>query len=243
MTAAIDKLLPTSLVGSYAQPNWLIDREKLAGRFPPRTRALELWRVDPELLEEAQNDATLLAIREQELAGLDIITDGEMRRESYSNRFATALEGVDIDNPGTALDRSGHPNPVPRITGPIRRKHPVEVDDVKFLRANTDLRIKMTVPGPFTMSQQAQNEYYDSDAETALGYAAAVVNRAQGDADKFTLKVMAYREAPDITRRRLYLEAMEDLYSRIEAVTIVDSELEGLLPIFDAGSALGGAPR
>ena len=179
MTEATEKLLPTSLVGSYAQPNWLIDREKLAGRFPPRTRALELWRVGPEWLEEAQNDASLLAIREQELAGLDIITDGEMRRESYSNRFATALEGVDIDNPGTALDRSGYPNPVPRITGPIRRKHPVEVDDVKFLRANTDRRIKMTLPGPFTMSQQAQNDFYDSEAEIALGYAAAVNEEAK----------------------------------------------------------------
>ena len=134
MTEATEKLLPTSLVGSYAQPDWLIDREKLAGRFPPRVRALELWRIDSEWLEEAQNDATLLAIREQELAGLDIITDGEMRRESYSNRFATALDGVDIENPGTALDRSGHPHPVPRITGPIRRKHPVEVADVEFLR-------------------------------------------------------------------------------------------------------------
>ncbi len=179
MTEATTKLLPTSLVGSYAQPDWLIDREKLAGRFPPRTRALELWRVDPERLEEAQNDATLLAIREQELAGLDIITDGEMRRESYSNHFAMALEGVDVDNPGTALDRSGHPNPVPRITGPIRRKHPVEVEDVKFLRANTDRRIKITVPGPFTMSQQAQNDHYDSDAELALDYAVAVNEEAK----------------------------------------------------------------
>jgi len=121
------KLLPTSLVGSYAQPDWLIDREKLAGRFPPRTRARELWRVAPQWLEQAQDDATLIAIREQEDAGLDIITDGEIRRESYSNRFATALEGVDIDNPGTALDRSGHPNPVPRVVGKIKRKHAVEV--------------------------------------------------------------------------------------------------------------------
>lgn len=179
MSETMDKLLPTSLVGSYAQPDWLIDREKLAGRFPPRTRALELWRVDPERLEEAQNDATRLAIVEQELAGLDIITDGEMRRESYSNRFATALEGVDIDNPGTALDRSGHPNPVPRITGKIRRKHPVEVDDVKFLRAHTERRIKMTIPGPFTMSQQAQNDFYDDPAEMALDYAAAVNEEAR----------------------------------------------------------------
>jgi len=168
------KLLPTTLVGSYAQPDWLIDREKLAGRFPPRVRAKELWRIPPEFLAQAQDDATLLAIRAQEEAGLDIITDGEMRRESYSNRFATALEGVDIDNPGTALDRSGHPNPVPRVTGKVRRKHPVEVGDVKFLRANTDRMIKITVPGPFTMSQQAQNDFYKNPEEMALDYAAAV---------------------------------------------------------------------
>ncbi|MEK9673684.1 MAG: uroporphyrinogen decarboxylase family protein [Rhodospirillaceae bacterium] len=174
MMDTVNTLLPTSLVGSYAQPNWLLDREKLAGRFPPRTRAQELWRVDPKYLEEAQNDATILAIRDQERAGLDIITDGEMRRESYSNRFATALEGVDIHNPGTALDRSGHPNPVPRITGEIKRKHAVEVEDVKFLRANTDRRIKITVPGPFTMSQQAQNDYYEDEAELAHDYATAV---------------------------------------------------------------------
>lgn len=167
-------LLPTSLVGSYAQPDWLIDRKKLAGRFPPRVRARELWRVAPEWLDEAQDDATLLAIRDQERAGLDIITDGEMRRESYSNRFATALDGVDIDNPGTALDRSGHPNPVPRVTGKVRRRHPVEVRDVQFLRAATDRRIKMTVPGPFTMSQQAQNDFYEDEEALAMDYAAAV---------------------------------------------------------------------
>lgn len=148
-------LLPTTLVGSYPQPDWLIDRQKLAGRFPPRVRARELWRVPQEHLAEAQDDATLLAIRDQERAGLDIITDGEMRRESYSNRFATALDGVDLDNPGTALDRSGEPNPVPRVTGRIRRRHPVEVRDVQFLRANTNRMIKIAVPGPFTMSQQA----------------------------------------------------------------------------------------
>jgi 5-methyltetrahydropteroyltriglutamate--homocysteine methyltransferase len=170
----LHKLLPTSLVGSYAQPDWLIDREKLASRFPPRVRANELWRVAPEFLDQAQDDATLLAIRDQERAGLDIITDGEMRRESYSNRFATALEGVDIDNPGIALDRSGHPNPVPRVTGKVRRKHPVEVRDVEFLRRNTERMIKMTVPGPFTMSQQAQNDFYQDEEEMALDYAAAV---------------------------------------------------------------------
>ena len=171
---AVLPLLPTSLVGSYAQPDWLIDRERLAGRFPPRVRATELWRVAPEWLEQAQDDATILAIRDQELAGLDIVTDGEMRRESYSNRFATALEGVDIDNPGTALDRSGHPNPVPRVVGPVRRKHPVEVRDLEFLKANTDRAVKMTVPGPFTMSQQAQNDFYESEEALALDYAAAV---------------------------------------------------------------------
>ncbi|MDP4507762.1 hypothetical protein [Nonomuraea turcica] len=167
-------LLPTSLVGSYAQPEWLIDRAKLAGRFPPRVRARELWRIPPEQLGQAQDDATELAIRAQERAGLDIITDGEIRRESYSNHFATALEGVDLDNPGTALDRSGHPNPVPRIVGPIRRPRPVEVDDLRFLRAHTDRPVKMTVPGPFTMSQQAQNDHYPDAEAAAMDYAAAV---------------------------------------------------------------------
>jgi 5-methyltetrahydropteroyltriglutamate--homocysteine methyltransferase len=167
-------LLPTTLVGSYAQPEWLIDRAKLAGRFPPRVRAKELWRIPEPYLAEAQDDATILAIKAQEEAGLDIVTDGEIRRESYSNRFATALEGIDIDNPGVALDRSGHPNPVPRIVGKIRRRHPVEVEDLKFLRRHTDRKVKMTVPGPFTMSQQAQNDYYPSAAEAAMDYAAAV---------------------------------------------------------------------
>jgi 5-methyltetrahydropteroyltriglutamate--homocysteine methyltransferase len=167
-------LLPTTLVGSYAQPEWLIDRAKLAGRFPPRVRAKELWRVPEPYLAEAQDDATVVAIKLQEEAGLDIITDGEIRRESYSNRFATALEGVDIDNPGLALDRSGHPNPVPRIVGRIRRRHAVEVEDLKFLRRHTTRMVKMTVPGPFTMSQQAQNDFYPSPAEAALAYAEAV---------------------------------------------------------------------
>jgi len=167
-------LFPTTLVGSYPQPEWLIDRKRLAGRFPPRVRARELWRVKESFLQEAQDDATVLAIRAQEEAGLDIITDGEVRRESYSNRFATALEGVDIDNPGRALDRSGHPNPVPRIVGRVRRKHPVEVDDLLFLKRNTSRKTKMTVPGPFTMSQQAQNDFYQSEDEAAMDYAAAV---------------------------------------------------------------------
>ncbi len=167
-------LLPTSLVGSYPQPEWLIDRKKLAGRFPPRVRAKELWRIPAEFLAEAQDDATVMAIKAQEEAGLDIITDGEIRRESYSNRFATALEGVDIDNPGTALDRSGHPNPVPRIVGKIRRKHAVEVRDLEFLKRHTTRMVKITVPGPYTMSQQAQNDFYPSRAEAAMDYAVAV---------------------------------------------------------------------
>jgi 5-methyltetrahydropteroyltriglutamate--homocysteine methyltransferase len=167
-------LFPTTIVGSFPQPEWLIDRARLAGRFPPRVRAKELWRIPPQYLEEAQNDATLMAIRAQEEAGLDIVSDGEIRRESYSNRFATALAGVDLDNPGTALDRSGHPNPVPRIVGTIRRLRPVEVDDLKFLRAHTDRQVKITVPGPFTMLQQAQNDFYASEDEAAMDYAAAV---------------------------------------------------------------------
>jgi 5-methyltetrahydropteroyltriglutamate--homocysteine methyltransferase len=162
------------LVGSYPQPEWLIDRVKLASRLPPRVRARELWRIPEPYLEEAQRDATLLAIRAQEEAGLDVITDGEIRRESYSNRFATALSGIDIENHGYAIDRTGHPNPVPRIVGPIRRIRPVEVEDVKFLRANTKGSIKMTVPGPFTMTQQAQNDYYPDEESAALAYAAAV---------------------------------------------------------------------
>lgn len=167
-------LLPTTLVGSYAQPDWLIDRPKLAGRFPPRVRAKELWRIPEPFLKEAQDDATVLAIRAQERAGIDIVTDGEIRRESYSNHFATALEGVDIDNPGTALDRSGHPNPVPRIVGKIRRKHPVQVEDLQFLKSQTDRLVKITVPGPFTMSQQAQNDFYGTLEEAAMDYAVAV---------------------------------------------------------------------
>jgi 5-methyltetrahydropteroyltriglutamate--homocysteine methyltransferase len=167
-------LFPTTIVGSFPQPDWLIDREKLAGRFPPRVRARELWRIPPQYLNQAQEDATLVAIRSQEEAGLDIVSDGEIRRESYSNRFATALDGVDLDNPGTALDRSGHPNPVPRIVGKIRRRHAVEVEDLNFLRAHTDRKIKITVPGPFTMLQQAQNDFYASEEEAAMDYADAV---------------------------------------------------------------------
>ncbi len=164
----------TTVVGSYPQPDWLIDRQRLGDRLPPRVRAHELWRVAEPLLEEAQDDATRLAVQDMERAGVDVITDGEMRRESYSNRFATALDGVDLDEPGVALDRTGHENPVPRVVGPIHRTRPVETRDVEFLRSITDRRIKITVPGPFTMSQQAQNDYYAEDGELALAYADAV---------------------------------------------------------------------
>ena len=167
-------LFPTTIVGSFPQPDWLIDRAKLAGRFPPRVRAKELWRVAEPHLQQAWDDATLLAIRAQELAGLDIVSDGEIRRESYSNRFATALDGVDLDNPGTVINRSGQANPVPRIVGKIRRRHAVEVDDLLFLKRHTTRLTKITVPGPFTMSQQAQNDFYASDEEAAMDYAAAV---------------------------------------------------------------------
>jgi 5-methyltetrahydropteroyltriglutamate--homocysteine methyltransferase len=174
----VTTLLPTTVVGSYPQPDWLIDRDRLGSRLPPRVRARELWRVDERYLEAAQDDATLLAIRDMESAGVDVISDGEMRRESYSNRFATALAGVDLDNPGVAIDRTGHENPVPRVVGPIRRTRPVEVRDVEFLRANTDRRIKITLPGPFTMAQQAQNDFYEDARSLALAYAAAVNEEA-----------------------------------------------------------------
>jgi 5-methyltetrahydropteroyltriglutamate--homocysteine methyltransferase len=166
--------LATTVVGSYPQPDWLIDRQKLAGRLPPRVPARELWRVDEEWLEEAQDDATVLAVREMEEAGIDIVTDGEIRRESYSNRFATALDGLDLDEPGTALDRTGHPNPVPRVVGEIRRRRPVQIRDTTFLRALTARTIRVTVPGPFTMSQQAQNDHYADLRSLALAYADAV---------------------------------------------------------------------
>lgn len=174
MARATLQVLPTTVVGSYPQPDWLVDRAVLGSRLPPRTRALEIWRPAPEHLEQAQDDATVIAIRDMERAGIDIITDGEIRRESYSNRFATALEGMDLDHPGTALDRTGHPNPVPRVVGPIRRTRPVEVRDVQFLRANTERHIKATLPGPFTMSQQAQDDFYNDEEALAMALAVAV---------------------------------------------------------------------
>lgn len=174
MTTQTLPLFPCTIVGSYPQPDWLIDRQKLSKQFPPRTRAAELWRIDPAFLSEAQDDATRLAIFDQERAGLDIVSDGEIRRESYSNHFATALDGIDLENPGRALDRSGEPVFVPKITGPIRRRHAVGVESLSFLRQNSSRRVKFTVPGPFTMTQQAQNDFYPTEAEAALAYAAAV---------------------------------------------------------------------
>ena len=171
--------LQTTVVGSYPQPDWLIDRAALGSRLPPRVRARELWRIDEEHLQAAQDDATLLAIRDLERAGIDVITDGEIRRESYSNWFATALDGMDVDNPGTAIDRTGKPNPVPRVVGPVGRSRPVEVRDVEFLRANTDRRIKITLPGPFTMSQQAQNDHYPDQRSLALDLARAVAEETR----------------------------------------------------------------
>ena len=217
-------LFPTTLVGSYPQPEWLIDRKKLAGRFPPRVRARELWRIPEPLLEQAQDDATLLAIRAQEEAGLDIITDGETRRESYSNRFATALDGVDIDNPGSALDRSGHPNPVPRIVGPVRRKHPVEVEDLLFLKKHTRKPVKMTVPGPFTMSQQAQNDYYRSEAAAAMDYAVAVNQEVRdlfaAGADIVQIDEPYMQARPD-KARQYGLEALNAALDGVKGVTAV----------------------
>jgi len=217
-------LFPTTLVGSFPQPDWLIDREKLAGRFPPRVRALELWRIPEPWLSEAQDDATVIAIRSQEEAGLDIITDGEIRRESYSNRFATALEGIDIDNPGTALDRSGHPNPVPRIVGKIRRKHAVEVGDLQFLKAHTDRMVKITVPGPFTMTQQAQNDFYASDEEAAMDYAMAVNEEIRvlfaAGADIVQLDE-PYMQARPEKAREYGLKALNTAFDGIEGTTAV----------------------
>ncbi|HSP10169.1 MAG TPA: 5-methyltetrahydropteroyltriglutamate--homocysteine methyltransferase [Candidatus Dormibacteraeota bacterium] len=212
------KLLPATVVGSYPQPDWLVDRAMLGSRLPPRTRALEIWRVAPSFLEQAQDDATIVAIRDMERAGIDIITDGEVRRESYSNRFATALEGMDLENPGTALDRTGHPNPVPRVVGPLRRTRPVEVRDVQFLRANTDHVIKATLPGPFTMSQQAQDDYYHDDEALAMALAEAV-NAEVRDLFAAGADVVQLDEP--------YLQARAEKAGRY-AIKVINRALEGI---------------
>ena len=219
----MNRLLPTTVVGSYPQPNWLIDRARLGSKVP-RVRAPEIWRISGEHLQEAQDDATLLAIRDMEAAGIDIITDGEMRRESYSNRFATALDGVDIVNPGSTINRTGARSVVPRITGPIGRKRPVEVRDVEFLRRNTDRKIKITLPGPFTMAQQAQDDYYKDEEALAMAYAAAVnaelmdLKRAGADVlqlDEPWLQARAERAA------RYGVKAINRALQGIEGTTVV----------------------
>ncbi|MGH3020315.1 MAG: uroporphyrinogen decarboxylase family protein [Gaiellaceae bacterium] len=216
--------LVTTVVGSYPQPDWLIDRERLGERLPPRVRARELWRVPEPYLEEAQDDATRLAVQDMERAGVDVITDGEMRRESYSNRFATALDGVDLDEPGVALDRTGHENSVPRVVGPITRTRPVEVRDVELLRSLTDGPIKITVPGPFTMTQQAQNDHYDDDRGLALAYAEAV-NEELRDLEAAGADVVQidepYLQARPEPAREYAVEAINRALDGIGAVTVL----------------------
>jgi len=216
--------LATTVVGSYPQPDWLIDRERLGDRLPPRVRARELWRVPEPFLEQAQDDATRLAVQDMERAGVDVITDGEMRRESYSNRFATALDGVDLDNPGVALDRTGHENPVPKVVGPIRRTRPVEVRDVEFLRSLTERRIKITVPGPFTMTQQAQNDHYADDRSLALAYAEAV-NEELRDLKAAGADVVQidepYLQARPEAAREYALEAIDRALAGIDGDTVL----------------------
>ncbi len=212
------RAVATTVVGSYPQPGWLIDRARLGERLPPRVRARELWRVPEPFLEEAQDDATRLAVQDMERAGVDVITDGEMRRESYSNRFATALDGVDVDDPGVALDRTGHENPVPRVVGPIRRTRPVEVRDVEFLRSLTERRIKITVPGPFTMTQQAQNDHYADDRSLALAYADAVNDE---------LRDLKAAGADVVQIDEPYLQARPE-QAREYAIEAINSALDGI---------------
>ena len=211
-------LLPTSVVGSYPQPDWLIDRDALGIQAPPRIRLETLWRVPPAFLEAAQDDATVLAIRDMERAGIDILSDGEMRRESYSNRFATALDGVDIDNPGEARTRSGKLQLVPRVVGPIRWRHAIERRDVAFLRANTGRRIKITLPGPFTMAQQAKDEHYKDEAALAMAYAEAV------NAEAKDLKAAG---ADVIQLDEPYLQAQPEK-ARHYAIAAINRALEGV---------------
>jgi 5-methyltetrahydropteroyltriglutamate--homocysteine methyltransferase len=215
---AVGHRLTTTVVGSYPQPGWLIDRKRLGERLPPRVRAAELWRVPVPDLEEAQDDATRIAVQDMERAGVDIVTDGEMRRESYSNRFATALDGVDLDTPGVAVDRTGHENPVPRVVGPIRRTRPVEVRDVEFLRTVTGRRIKITVPGPFTMAQQAQDDHYADERSLALAYAEAV-NEELRDLKAAGADVVQIDEP--------YLQARPEPARRY-AVEAIDRALDGI---------------
>jgi 5-methyltetrahydropteroyltriglutamate--homocysteine methyltransferase len=222
---AESKILPTTVVGSYPQPAWLVDRAVLTrNNVVPRVRLREIWRVAEDALEQAQDDATLIAIRDMERAGIDIITDGEMRRESYSNRFALALEGVDVDNPAVVQGRMGKPTPVPRVTGPIRRRHPVEVRDVLFLRANTDRTIKITLPGPFTLSMQAKDEHYGDDEALAMAYAAVVAEEARdlkaAGADVIQLDEPWLQARPE-QAKRYGVKAINRALEGVEGTTVV----------------------
>lgn len=216
-------LLPTTVVGSYPQPDWLVDRDMLS-KVVPRIRMTEMWRIPDQYLEQAQDDATILAIREMERAGIDIITDGEIRRESYSNRFATALDGVDIKTPAEVIARSGHRTPVPRVVGPIRRSTPIEVRDMRFLRANTSKPAKITLPGPFTMGQQAKNEYYKDDEEMTMDFAAAVNAEAHdlvaAGADVIQLDEPWVRQNPDLAKRYA-VKAINRALEGIKVPTVV----------------------
>ncbi len=212
-----ETVLSTAVVGSYPQPEWLVDRDNLVNRLPPRVRAHEMWRIPPEHLQEAQEAATLAAIRDQERAGVDVISDGEIRRESYSNRLATALGGIDRERSGTAIDRTGKPASVPLVSGPIRRARPVEVDDVRFLRANTARTIKITLPGPFTMTQQAENAHYPDDESLAMAYAVAV-NEEIGDLFAAGADIVQLDEP--------YLQARPDA-ARAYGVKAINRALEG----------------
>ena len=218
------ELLTTTVVGSYPQPEWLVDRKRLGDRLPPRVRAEELWRVPAPFLDEAQDDATRIAVRDMERAGVDVITDGEMRRESYSNHFATALDGIDLDSPGVALDRTGRENPVPRVVGPIRRTRPVETRHAQFLRAITERQVKITVPGPFTMAQQAQNDHYADDRDLALAYADAV-NEELRDLKAAGADVVQidepYLQARPEPARAYALEAIDRALQGIEGETVL----------------------
>jgi len=211
-------LLPTTIVGSYPQPDWLIDRHRLKDRLPPRVRARELWRVAEPFLAGAQYDATILAIHDQERAGIDIVGDGEMARESYSNRLATALAGIDTDKPGTAMDRTGAPNPVPRVSSAIRRIGPIEVDMVRLMKAETDRPVKITLPGPFTMTQQAQNDHYANDEALAMDYA---------DAVNAELRDLFAAGADIVQLDEPYLQARAD-EARSYAVRAIDRALKGI---------------
>jgi len=212
-------LLPTTVVGSYPQPDWLVDRQMLS-KSVPRTRMTQMWRIPPAYLEQAQDDATIVAIRDMERAGIDIVTDGEIRRESYSNRFATALEGIDTESPAIITSRSGQATAVPRVVGNVRRTGPVELWDMEFLRRNTDRATKITLPGPFTMSQQASNEFYKDDEELAMALAAAVnaevLELQKAGADVIQLDEPWVRNDPAAARRY----AVKAINRALQGVTV-----------------------